>query len=56
VQETYAYYFDELKPFSKGLAIERAGVQKLLDVLKETKDVRAHWKVEDFIDDSYLPK
>ena len=50
VEETYRLYFTELKPFSPGLAIERAGVQKVLDVLKETKDVRGQWKVDDFID------
>lgn len=56
VEETYNYYFGELQPFSRGLAIERPGVQKLLDVLKETNAVRGHWKIDDFIDTSYLPR
>jgi len=56
VEKTYDYYFNEIKPFSKGMAVTRVGLQKLLDVLKETGDVSAKWKIEDFIDTSYLPK
>lgn len=55
VAETYDYYFGEIKPFTRKMAIGPVGMQKLLDALKENKDVRPHWKVEDFIDRSYLP-
>ena len=56
VADTYDYYFSEIKPFSKGLAIGDVGMQKLLDVLKENKDVRAERQVSEFFDRSYLPK
>jgi len=56
VEQTYDYYFNEMKPYSPGLEIGQVGMQKLLDTLKETKDVSAHWTVKDFIDTSYLPK
>lgn len=55
VVETYDYYFNELKPFSKGMKVTKVGLEKLMGVLKDNGDIDKKWQMADFIDESYLP-
>lgn len=56
IAQTYDYYFGNIHPFSKGLAIEPAGMKKLMDTLKENGDIKKDLTLEQVIDGSYLPK
>lgn len=55
--ETYDYYFNQLKPFSRDLSIAPANVQAILDIMVETGDMTAPTPpTSKYVDLSYLPK
>lgn len=56
ISKTYDYYFGQIHPFSKGLAVERGGMQKLLDTLKESHDISPDLTYEKVTDSSYLAR
>jgi ABC-type nitrate/sulfonate/bicarbonate transport system substrate-binding protein len=56
ITKTYDYYFNEIHPYSKGLAVEPGGMQKLLDTLKESHDIKPDMTYEKVTDTGYLPK
>jgi ABC-type nitrate/sulfonate/bicarbonate transport system substrate-binding protein len=55
ITKTYDYYFGDIHPFSKGLVVEPGGMKKLMDTLKESKDIKSQWTPEQVTDSSYLP-
>lgn len=55
IAKSYDYYFGEIHPFSKGLAVEPGGMKKLLDTLKESHDIKPDLTFEKVTDTSYLP-
>ncbi|MFI4987409.1 MAG: ABC transporter substrate-binding protein [Alphaproteobacteria bacterium] len=56
ITKTYDYYFDKVKPYSRGLKIPEEGITNLLATLIEMKEIKPNPDVSHYVDTSYLAK
>jgi len=56
VEQTYNYYFNDIRPFSRDLSIAPANVQSVLDIMVQAGDMAQPTPpASKFVDLSYLP-